>query len=106
SMLASRCMVARGPGLMRAVQECCSGAGRTRRAARALSIRAHGARGDAPRQKSKVIMSDPAFLIKRARPLLLWALGTLGATALHHVYGAIRYASPWRMHAAVIALLL
>lgn len=51
-------------------------------------------------------MSDPAFLIKRARPLLLWALGTLGATALHHVYGAIRYASPWRMHAAVIALLL
>lgn len=51
-------------------------------------------------------MHDNAIRIKRARALLVWALATLGATAVHHVYGGIRYASPWRMHAAVVALLV
>jgi peroxiredoxin len=51
-------------------------------------------------------MYDNALLIKRARALLVSALVTLGATAAHHVYGGIRYASPWRTHAAVAALLV
>jgi hypothetical protein len=33
------------------------------------------------------------------------ALSTLALFAVHHVYGAVRYHTPWRMHGAVVALL-
>jgi hypothetical protein len=51
-------------------------------------------------------MHDNAILSKHARALLVSVLVTLGATAVHHVYGAIRYATPWRAHAAGVALLV
>src|SRR3954467_13461759 len=38
-----------------------------------------------------------------ARALLLGALATLGLTAAHHAYGAVRYQTPWRHHAAIVA---
>lgn len=39
-----------------------------------------------------------------ARAVLLGAIATLGATAIHHVYGGIRYATPWRLHGAAVAI--
>ncbi|WP_242346049.1 hypothetical protein [Anaeromyxobacter terrae] len=39
-----------------------------------------------------------------ARALLYGALATLGLTAAHHVYGGVRYGTPWRHHAAFLAL--
>lgn len=34
----------------------------------------------------------------------LFAYGALVTTSLHHAYGAFRYDTPWRMHAAAIAI--
>jgi len=39
-----------------------------------------------------------------ARRLVIGAIATLGVTAAHHVYGGVRYATPWRIHGAVFAL--
>lgn len=38
-----------------------------------------------------------------ARALLAEALATLALFAAHHIYGALRYDTPWRHHAAVVA---
>ncbi len=48
-------------------------------------------------------MRDSAGPAPKARALLVAALATLGLFAAHHVYGAVRYATPWRHHAAVVA---
>lgn len=40
------------------------------------------------------------------RELLSGSLATLGLTAVHHVYGAFRYHTPWRHHAAAVALVV
>jgi len=45
-------------------------------------------------------------MARLARPLLLGALATFGLTAVHHVYGGVRYGTPWRIHGAVVALVL
>lgn len=37
-----------------------------------------------------------------AKAVLAGGLATLGLTAVHHVYGAILYETPWRHHAAVV----
>jgi hypothetical protein len=37
-----------------------------------------------------------------ARAAFAGALATFGLTAVHHVYGAILYDTPWRHHAAVV----
>ena len=39
-----------------------------------------------------------------ARALLSGAIATLVLTSVHHVYGAFRYDTPWRNHAAFISL--
>lgn len=39
-----------------------------------------------------------------ARRAFLAALAAMGLTALHHVYGAARFDTPWRLHAAFVAL--
>ena len=49
-------------------------------------------------------MEDVSNTIPRARSALVWSLTTLGLYAAHHAYGAVRYATPWRHHAAVVAL--
>lgn len=49
-------------------------------------------------------MSDPARPDPHARVLLSGALATLGLTAAHHAYGAVRYDTPWRLHGAFVAL--
>jgi hypothetical protein len=38
-----------------------------------------------------------------ARPVLHAALATLALTALHHLYGGLIYATPWRLHGAALA---
>ncbi|WP_437973716.1 peroxiredoxin-like family protein [Sorangium sp. So ce295] len=42
----------------------------------------------------------------RARAVIIGAITTLVATAIHHVYGGVRYATPWRLHGAAVALAL
>src|SRR5688572_4970149 len=37
-----------------------------------------------------------------ARAAFVGALATFGLTAVHHVYGAVLYDTPWRHHAAVV----
>jgi hypothetical protein len=37
-----------------------------------------------------------------ARAAFAGALATFGLTAVHHVYGAVLYDTPWRHHAAVV----
>lgn len=49
-------------------------------------------------------MADPAARDPHARALLSGALATLGLTAAHHAYGAVRYDTPWRLHGALVAL--
>ncbi|BDG05992.1 hypothetical protein [Anaeromyxobacter oryzae] len=49
-------------------------------------------------------MSAPVAPNPHARALLSGALATLGLTAAHHAYGAVRYATPWRLHGAIVAL--
>ena len=39
-----------------------------------------------------------------ARALFRAAVATLALTATHHVYGGLLYATPWRLHGAVVAL--
>jgi hypothetical protein len=34
---------------------------------------------------------------------LLYVAGVLVLTSIHHVYGALRYATPWRYHAVILA---
>jgi hypothetical protein len=34
---------------------------------------------------------------------VLWSAAVLVLTALHHVYGAVRYETPWRYHAVQLA---
>ncbi len=41
-----------------------------------------------------------------ARAAVRWTLATLVLTAAHHVYGGLRYGTPWRLHGAAVALLL
>ncbi|HEX3763270.1 MAG TPA: peroxiredoxin-like family protein [Kofleriaceae bacterium] len=41
-----------------------------------------------------------------ARRLLITAVFTLILTAGHHIYGGVLYATPWRVHGAVVALVL
>ncbi|APR79004.1 Hypothetical protein A7982_04351 [Minicystis rosea] len=41
-----------------------------------------------------------------ARAVALGAITTLVATAIHHVYGSLRYATPWRLHGAAVAFAL
>ncbi len=53
-----------------------------------------------------MITSDSLTARLRARPLLFGALATFGLTAVHHVYGGVRYGTPWRIHGAVVALVL
>ncbi|WP_257452071.1 hypothetical protein [Archangium lipolyticum] len=48
-------------------------------------------------------MKDAPASNPHARTLLLGGLATLGVFAAHHVYGAVRYDTPWRHHAAVMA---
>ncbi len=48
-------------------------------------------------------MRDSTGPAPQARALLVAAFATLGLFAAHHVYGAVRYATPWRHHAAVVA---
>jgi hypothetical protein len=45
-------------------------------------------------------MDEPS---KRAAALLRRALATLVLFAAHHAYGAMRYDTPWRNHAGVVA---
>lgn len=35
----------------------------------------------------------------------LYAYAALVTTSIHHAYGALRYDTPWRMHAAIVAIL-
>lgn len=49
--------------------------------------------------------------ITEARPLSsgyfgagLWALAVVAMTAIHHIYGAIAFETPWRLHIVFIAL--
>jgi hypothetical protein len=42
--------------------------------------------------------------VRHARRLLRWSLATLAATVFHHVYGALLYRTPWRIHGAVAAV--
>jgi hypothetical protein len=41
----------------------------------------------------------------RARSALIGALATFALTSAHHSYGAVRYATPWRHHATIAAVL-
>jgi hypothetical protein len=38
------------------------------------------------------------------RPVFFGASATLGLTTVHHVYGGVLYASPWRIHGAGVAM--
>jgi hypothetical protein len=38
--------------------------------------------------------------------LLVWSLGTMVLTLLHHAYGAIIYNDPFRLHVALLPCLL
>jgi uncharacterized membrane protein len=49
-------------------------------------------------------MFDTRFPESRARSLLFAVLATLVLYGAHHAYGAVRYATPWRHHAAFVAL--
>jgi hypothetical protein len=49
-------------------------------------------------------MADPAASNPHAGALLSGALATLGLTAAHHAYGAVRYDTPWRLHGALVAV--
>lgn len=49
-------------------------------------------------------MFRPAAPDPHARALPSAALATLGLTAAHHAYGAVRYDTPWRLHGALAAL--
>ncbi len=51
-------------------------------------------------------MRDSTAASPHARALLAAALVTLGATAAHHVYGGVRYATPWRIHGAAVAVVI
>lgn len=51
-------------------------------------------------------MRDSSTAGSPSRALLFGALATFGLTALHHVYGGLRYATPWRLHGAAVALVL
>lgn len=44
--------------------------------------------------------------VRAQRRALFRALAVLAATSVHHVYGAIRYDTPWRLHAPVIGAVL
>lgn len=46
---------------------------------------------------------SPAGLSRRERLAFLWGAATLALTSVHHVYGAILYATPERYHAVGIA---
>ncbi|PTL79697.1 hypothetical protein [Vitiosangium sp. GDMCC 1.1324] len=48
-------------------------------------------------------MSDAPVSNPHTRALLRGGLATLGLFVAHHVYGAVRYNTPWRHHAAFVA---
>lgn len=44
--------------------------------------------------------------MRSSRRLLITAVATLILAAAHHIYGGILYATPWRVHGALVALVL
>ncbi|HEX6536235.1 MAG TPA: hypothetical protein VF041_16710 [Gemmatimonadaceae bacterium] len=51
--------------------------------------------------------SAPAGIAGRAEDAALrWGVAALALTSVHHVYGAFRYHTPWRAHAAIVAILV
>jgi hypothetical protein len=51
-------------------------------------------------------MFTPSRPSPHLRAALIAGLATLGLTAVHHIYGGLVYATPWRVHGAFVAIAL
>lgn len=62
------------------------------------------ARRSAMRKAAGELRAAPGETVLRSRGALLASGGVLALTVIHHVYGAVVYATPWRLHVAFVAM--
>jgi hypothetical protein len=58
-----------------------------------------------PSERQDTLRSEKEHVALAGR-LVTFTLATLGGTAVHHVYGGVVYATPWRTHGAFVAILV